>query len=93
MKEKNRAIEPFFAIGSSVKPTKEEIEKRKIKYQRMLEIGVDTAILREEENENPYRIEAVVLINQGMEVPQDLLIKIKKYDEEYAEVKKKQTVG
>jgi len=93
MKEKNRAIEPFFAIGSAVKPTKEETEKRKIKYQRMLEIGVDTAILREEENENPYRIEAVVLINQGMEVPQDLLINIKKYDEEYADDNKKQTVG
>lgn len=78
----NKVPEPFIAPGSEVKPTQEEIEKRKLKMKRAEEIGACfTKIDEEQEFENPYRVEALIYINKGKEVPLDLKLKIKKYDE------------
>lgn len=74
---------PFYAPGSTTPVTQEELEIRKRRYHRMLSIGIDPTLLVDVEHENPYRVEAMLLINKDKEIPKELLEKIKKYDEEY----------
>lgn len=82
-KEVNTLPKPFIAPGSDVKPTKEELKKRQKKYNMLERIGVKTTIVGgdvDPEYENPYRIEAMILINQDKDVPEELIQKIEEYD-------------
>lgn len=75
--------EPFYAPYSDVPITNEEIEKRKRKYYRLKVIGVDPNIIIDDENiesENPYIVEAMIIINRDKDVPPELIEKVKKYD-------------
>ncbi len=74
---------PFYAPGSTTPVTQDELTKRKKRYNRMLSIGIDPTLLTEDEHENPYRIEAMLLINQDKDIPKELLEKIRIHDEEY----------
>ncbi len=76
--------QPFIAPGSEKKLTPEELNKRKIKFERLEKIGEKHTIVtgydEEGEKENPYRIKAMVLINQDKDVPEELLRQIEEYD-------------
>ena len=73
---------PFIA-SNATQPSSDEIARRKRKYDRLISIGVDPTLLSsdEPEKENPYIIEAMVLINEDKDVPPELLEKIKKYNQ------------
>lgn len=76
---------PFIAPGSTIKPTAEEIYNRKVKIKRAEEIGASiTRVTDEEEVENPYRVKALLYINKGEKVPEELKIKIKEFDKIHA---------
>ncbi len=82
-KKMNTVPKPFIAPGSDVKPTKDELKQRQKKYKMLERVGVRTTIVREEadlEYENPYRIEAMILINQDKDVPEELIRQIEEYD-------------
>ncbi|MBO4396490.1 MAG: hypothetical protein J5819_09115 [Eubacterium sp.] len=74
---------PFIAPNAKA-PSKEELARRKRKYYRLLSIGVDPTLLVDEESEreNPYIIEAMVLINEDKDVPPELLEKINRFNQE-----------
>lgn len=80
---------PYIAPYSDIAVTKEELERRKRRYYRLKKIGVNPTIIVDADNdnttekENPYRIEAMILINRDEDVPEELLKKIKKYDMEH----------
>lgn len=80
---------PFIAQGSEVLPTSAEIERREIRYKRLRQIGVEPFIITESEEENPYRVKAMVLVNQDKEIPDDLIKNMKKYDEKMASDRQK----
>ena len=82
-KEVNTTPKPFIAPGSDVKPTEEELKKRQKKYNILERIGVKTTLVRgdvDPELANPYRIEAMLLISQDKDVPEELIKKIEEYD-------------
>ena len=84
--------QPFVAPGSEKKPTSDEIAKRQVKYERLEKIGEKHTIvtgmdITEGEIENPYRVKAMVLINQDKEVPEELLKQIEEYDQELLNTK------
>ena len=61
-----------------------EIKQRKIKAERLKEIGVDIYSVDDSiEHENPYRAEAVMLVTCGKSVPPELKKKIHEYDHNY----------
>lgn len=80
---------PFYAVGSTTPISKEEMERRRIRYQRLMKLGINpTKITQDdscEEHENPYRVEIMVLINQDKEIPQELIEKMRAYDKTLAE--------
>ena len=76
---------PFIAPGSEKKPSTDELKKRQIKFERLEKIGEKHTIvtgqdITEGEMENPYRIKAMVLINQDKDVPEELIRQIEEYD-------------
>ncbi|WP_026658400.1 hypothetical protein [Butyrivibrio sp. AC2005] len=78
--------QPFIAPGSEKKLTPEEINKRKVKFERLEKIGEKHTIITgydgEGETENPYRIKAMILINQDKDVPEELIKQIEEYDKQ-----------
>ncbi len=81
---KNKKPAPFIAPGSEIPVTPEELERRKRKRQRLEKLGIDpTKIVDDGESENPYLVEAMVYISQDKDVPEEILRKIKQYDEEH----------
>ena len=79
---------PYIAPYSDIPVTKEELEKRQRKYYRLKKIGVNPTLIVEDgngeaETENPYRIQAMIMINRDEEVPDELIEQIKKYDMEH----------
>lgn len=85
MTKKYANVEPFIAPYSDMQPTKEELAKRERRSKRLKQIGVDPTILVNgytEERENPYRVEAMTYIVKDMEVPKELLKKIKEFDKQ-----------
>lgn len=86
-KMKNNKISPFIAPHSADAPTKEEFDRRSRQYNRLMALGIDPTLIDDtqvgRERENPYAIQAMILINQDKEVPEELIQKIKKYDQKY----------
>lgn len=93
-KMKNNKISPFIAPHSADAPTKEELDRRSRQYNRLMALGLDPTLIDDtqvgRERENPYAIQAMILINQDKEVPEELIQKIKKYDQKYNQKKRKQ---
>lgn len=80
-KSKKEVNVGFYAPGSNVPVTNEEIEKRKRRVARAEAIGSSiTKVTTGAEHENPYRAEAMLYILRDEDVPQELLDKIKEYD-------------
>ncbi len=90
VKEARKKPAPVHAPYSNIPVTNEELNKRKRKYQRLEQLGVDPTLLVEinEESENPYIVKAMVLINQDKDVPKELLDKIQKYNSQRNAMKK-----
>ena len=89
MRKQNNTVskpQPFIAPGSEKKVTQEEINKRRIKFERLEKIGEKHTVITgndgEGETENPYRIQAMILINQDKDVPEELLKQIEEYDKQ-----------
>lgn len=58
-----------------------EIKQRKITVLKLKELGVDIySVDGLDEHENPYRAEAIMLITNGEDVPEELKQKIQEYD-------------
>lgn len=93
-KIENNKISPFIAPYSEDAPTKEELDRRSRQYNRLMALGLDPTLIDDtqvgRERENPYAIQAMILINQDKEVPEELVRKIKKYDQKYNQKKRKQ---
>ena len=87
-KQKNiniKKLPPFIAPGSLEPVTQEELEKRKRRIARAEAIGL--SIMRvtseksnDEEYENPYHVEALRYILDDMDVPKEVLQKIKEFE-------------
>lgn len=61
-----------------------EVRQRKIKAERLKEIGVDIySVDDSSEHENPYRAEAIMLVTCGKPVSTELKKKIHEYDHNY----------
>lgn len=71
---------PFIAPGSQIPVTSEEIERRKKRLERLEQIGEKPTRVTEDEYVNPYRLEAIALINEDKEVPEELMNKIDEFD-------------
>ncbi len=93
-KIESNKISPFIAPYSEDAPTKEELDRRSRQYNRLMALGIDPTLIDDtqmgRERENPYAIQAMILINQDKEVPEELIQKIKKYDQKYNQKKRKQ---
>ncbi|WP_074885886.1 hypothetical protein [Butyrivibrio proteoclasticus] len=92
-KQNNTVLKPlpFIAPGSEKKITPEEMNKRKIKFERLEKIGEKHTVITghdvDGETENPSRIKAMILINQDKDVPEELLKQIEEYDKELLKTK------
>lgn len=80
-------LQPFIAPGSLEPITQEEIEKRKRRIARAEAIGL--SIMRvtsekcyDEEYENPYNVQAIRYILNDMDVPEEVLQKMRAYDKQ-----------
>ena len=80
---------PFIAPGSETPITSEEIEKRELRIKLLEQIGEHPTRVTENEFENPYRLKAMALISEDKDVPEELLQKIKSFDEEHHNLTKK----
>lgn len=88
MIKKEKAIftqkpKPFIAPGSETPITSEEIKKREKRIQLLELIGEHPTRVTDDEFENPYRLKAIALISEDKDIPEELLEKIKKFDEEH----------
>ena len=69
---------PFIAPGSTVKPTIKEINARKDKIGQAEEAGASITKIDDNNSvENPYKIQALIYINRGEEVPEKLNNRLK----------------
>jgi len=88
-REEIKKPSPFYAFGSTTPISKEEMERRQIRYQRLEKIGINPIMLNHddafEEKENPYKVEIMVLVNQDKEIPHELIEKMRAYDNTLAE--------
>ena len=75
---------PFIAPGSQESVTNEDIEKRKRKIERLEQIGERPTRVTEEEFENPYKLQAIALIEADKDIPEELLKKIKDFEKEHS---------
>lgn len=80
---------PFIAPGSQIPVTSKDIEKRKRKIERLEQIGERPTRVTEEEFENPYKLEAIALITEDKEVPEELLKKIEEFEKAHCCMKNK----
>ena len=84
MKNNSNALtkkpKPFIAPGSQIPVTPEELEKRQRRLERLEQIGEHPTRVTEEEYVNPYKLEAIVLINADKDVPEELMKKIEEFD-------------
>lgn len=71
---------PFMAPFSNVPVTKNDLERRERKNQRLKNIGVNPKRIDGDESENPYRVQAMTYINRDEDVPRELIGRIKEYD-------------
>ena len=74
---------PFIAPGSETPITSEEIKKRERRIELLEMIGEHPTRVTNVEFENPYRLKAIALIYEDKDIPEELLEKIKKFDEEH----------
>ena len=77
---------PFIAPGSQIPVTSEEIEKREKRIERLEQIGEHPTRVTEDEYVNPYKLEAIALINADKEVPEELMKKIEEFDKAHYNV-------
>lgn len=85
----NKVPAPFIVPGSTVKPTVREINERKEKIRRAEEIGASITRVDYANNvENPYRVKALIYINRGEEVPEELKKQIVRFDAKYKQKKR-----
>lgn len=84
---KSRKPAPFIAPDSQMMTTQTEVSKRKQKAEMLKKIGENPSLITEGEIENPYRVKAMVLIQQGKEIPDELLAQIEQYDREVIHAK------
>lgn len=84
---------PFIASGSQTPITEEDIKKRKRKIERLEQIGERPTRVTEEEYENPYKLQAIALIEEDKDVPEELIKQIKEFEKTYLKEKpyKKET--
>ena len=89
-KEKSKSIEnminerikkpstPLIVDGQE-ELTQQEFERRLFVEQQLSSVGISTTVFDGEniDYENPYILEAILLVNQGKEIPEDLKLKIK----------------
>lgn len=74
---------PFIAPGSQTPITEEDIKKRKRKIERLEQIGERPTRVTEEEYENPYKLQAIALIEEDKDVPEELIKQIKEFEKTY----------
>ncbi|MBR1702010.1 MAG: hypothetical protein IJ716_08650 [Lachnospiraceae bacterium] len=86
---KSRKPAPFIAPNSQIMTTQTELSKREQKAEMLKKIGENPSLITEEEIENPYRVKAMVLIQQDKEIPDELLAQIEQYDREVIHAEKK----
>lgn len=72
--------EPFIAPESQVPVSNDEIEKRKRMIARLEQIGEKPTRVTDNEYENPYKLEAIALIAEDKEVPEELMKKIEGFE-------------
>ncbi len=70
---------PFIAHGSQAPITEEDVKKRERKIKRLEQIGERPTRVTEEEYENPYKIQAIALIEEDKDVPEELIKKINEF--------------
>lgn len=76
---------PFIAPGSLEEVTQEELEKRNRRIARAEALGINIARVTfdkkyNDEYENPYEVEALLYILNDMDVPEEVIQKMKEYD-------------
>ena len=74
---------PLIAPGSQTPITEEDIKKRKRKIERLERIGERPTRVTEEEYENPYKLQAIALIEEDQDVPEELIKQIKEFEKTY----------
>ena len=75
--------EPYIAPYSDIPLTRKELDRRERQYRRLRQIGVYSILDEDVEIDNPYRIQAMIIINRDENVPEELIEKIKQFDKEY----------
>ena len=86
-KEKNVSLQkpkPFIAPGSQNPITEEDIKKRQRKIERLEQIGERPTRVTEDEYENPYKLQAIALIEGDKDVPDELIKKIEEFEKTYS---------
>ena len=68
-----------FVMASQVELTEEEYRKQHFVEEQLSLLGISTSVFDTDNGgyENPYILEAVVVANNGEEIPEELKIKIK----------------
>ena len=82
-KETNVSLQkpkPFIAPGSQTPITEDDIKKRERKIERLERIGERPTRVTEDEYENPYKMQAIALIEEDKDVPEELIKKIKEFE-------------
>lgn len=81
----NNEISSFIAPYSEAAPTKEELDRRSRQYDRLMALGINPTLIDDtqvdREREDPYVIQAMLLINQDKDVPEELAQKVRKYNQ------------
>ena len=72
--------EPFIAPESQKPISNDEIEKRKRMIARLEQIGENPTRVTDNEYENPYKLEAIALIAEDKDVPEELMEKIEEFE-------------
>ena len=61
----------------------EELDNRRVRNERLKAIGVNPYQFDGPDDNNPYRMEAMMLILRDEEIPMELYEKIREYDEKH----------
>ena len=80
VKDSSINIQPIIPPHSLEPVTEEELARRKRQYNRLLDLGIDPTLVTEgNEKEDPFVLQALILINQDKEVPPELAQKVREY--------------